>query len=473
MNIDFFIQLSLIYSVTYFILFLIQLAKLFFLQSNFRHHANRLKWLREICCTLTLLAVLLYFSMTCTSVLDGYYLPQLKNFLYITVLFQMVEIMLYPSMPITRRIAGIFLMTGFYPFWLNYFGGIWYWLMLAPTFYFLYEVPVSLYSVLQRMDNGLHRMAVNSALDGMPHGILIANRRGRTIFVNEHMKQVLARHGIGAQDNFFQIRDALFKKSTPEIGNIPVSADTFPVRSPDETTLFQYRLLDGGRQFYKLTAIDITEIDQINRQIARQTAALKVTNEDLTRLLGNLEHLVDENVRFNYRRNVHDVLGQRLSILHHYLDRGEMTDESLARIKDILIYTPQRILEDEQPDPNAFLQEIITTFEMLHFYIHVDGSLPEDNVIAMALIKVIREAVTNSIMHGKASNLFVRLRTDPLSAEISDDGRFIGPEKPKFGGGLSAIENNLELLGLKLEVDVSQGFRLFIRRAMPDTMRLA
>jgi len=106
------------------------------------------------------------------------------------------------------------------------------------------------------------------------------------------------------------------------------------------------------------------------------------------------------------------------------------------------------------------------------FLDHCHVSL-EDGPVALALLRVAQEALTNIHRHASAARVWVRLTSNGDSIELSvrDDGRGISPEFEggSFSGvGLQGMRHRMERLAGQFSVRrLKQGTRLVARAPMP------
>jgi signal transduction histidine kinase len=85
----------------------------------------------------------------------------------------------------------------------------------------------------------------------------------------------------------------------------------------------------------------------------------------------------------------------------------------------------------------------------------LDNFPPEQS---LHILRIIQEAVTNTILHAKASEVNVHIRAgdtrgDVLSIEISDDGGGFRPDGVHAGRGIGNMQSRAEALGGELRFD--------------------
>jgi signal transduction histidine kinase len=85
-----------------------------------------------------------------------------------------------------------------------------------------------------------------------------------------------------------------------------------------------------------------------------------------------------------------------------------------------------------------------------------------------ALLRIVREAVTNATRHGNASSISVELTNgDGLSLRIADDGVGFDPKDPSVGFGLISMRDRARALGGELRVASTPGHGTEVEVILP------
>lgn len=167
------------------------------------------------------------------------------------------------------------------------------------------------------------------------------------------------------------------------------------------------------------------------------------------------------------RARVHDVIGQRLSILHRYLEEGRLDDESLEQIDPLLRSIAADLRSGGAGEPAERLGDIVHAFGLVSVQIDVEGALPEDARVAAAFLQIIREASTNATKHAQAHRVHVRLWQEGADAgavarmTISNDGP-PAPVSYREGTGIPGMRHVAQDLGGSLEVHAAPPFTLTV-----------
>jgi len=203
---------------------------------------------------------------------------------------------------------------------------------------------------------------------------------------------------------------------------------------------------------------------------------------ELVRARQQLAQLAVTEERLRFARDLHDLIGQSLSVL---VLKSELVSKQLPddadettrqEVRDIA-YVARKSLNDVRdavagyrlPTLQAEISTARTALRAAGIGMLVEDSLgsllPEqDGVLAWCL----REAVTNVVKHSGAKKCEVRLfRADgSASLEVADDGR--GATSLNGGSGLAGMRERVELVGGTMNVGPQDGGGLHLRVSVPQ-----
>jgi PAS domain S-box-containing protein len=253
-----------------------------------------------------------------------------------------------------------------------------------------------------------------------------------------------------------------FYSQTPTISSGLVSMGLFRHKKKDgavmDVEMYSHDFLYNEKLARMVMAIDITEKLEATREFRKNTTQLRELSDHLLN--------IREAERTNIAREIHDELGQQLTILkmdvswiHQKLQKYD-DDPLFQKTADTLkllnetIKTVRRIATELRPSmlDDLGLVEAIEwqskEFEkrsgILISFESCVSTLPVSNEISTSLFRIYQEALTNIARHANAKNVFSKLQliNDQVILTIKDDG--IGFDMQTLG-----LKRTLGLLGMK------------------------
>ena len=128
-----------------------------------------------------------------------------------------------------------------------------------------------------------------------------------------------------------------------------------------------------------IIAYDISERDQLDRRLERTGKGLERAGTELAESLQRVQEVARIQASLHMRSRVHDVIGQRVSILHRCLEDDRLPDETVATLEPLLVGILDDLRVHEADDPQASLAAVIAAFELVGVRFCVTGSLPADD----------------------------------------------------------------------------------------------
>ena len=189
---------------------------------------------------------------------------------------------------------------------------------------------------------------------------------------------------------------------------------------------------------------------------------------------------VDEERR-RIARNLHDGLAQELAYIRMETSRMAATTPNGRTARVAL--AAQRALEESRGaiaslrgDEDAFSDELSTVAsdmvarEGARLSLDVDPDLDLRCEAREALMRVMREAISNGVRHGAATELAVELRAgDTVRMAVRDNGKGFLPGGPRPRGsfGLVSMRERVEALGGDLSVRSTPGEGTLVEVTLP------
>ncbi|KEI94509.1 histidine kinase [Clostridium botulinum A2B7 92] len=223
--------------------------------------------------------------------------------------------------------------------------------------------------------------------------------------------------------------------------------------------------------------IEKEEVNQLNEKL--QLANIKLQQYTL-----EVEELTASKERTMMAQELHDSLGHSLMALIMHLEfarkiyntKPDKVNEVLAKSEDIAkssissLREAVNLLKEEREIKhfNDSIQGIINNFQMLNnikIYFNTDKDL--DNLSASiknSMYKTIQESITNSIKHGKATEININITRGNLCIRLILNDNGVGCNKIIKSNGLIGIENRVASLNgsVKYHSNDNLGFGIYI-----------
>ena len=210
--------------------------------------------------------------------------------------------------------------------------------------------------------------------------------------------------------------------------------------------------------------------DILYRELLDTHKQLKQYVDEVNRL-----NVVEERNRI--ARDIHDTLGHNMTALIMQLQMAEhLIKEDIPRAEELLANAAKtaknsmtgirEVVETlrgaESPIPSEAIGSMIKEFSektgvTIKFQI-IEESTTQVTTANLALYRIIQEALTNAIRHGKATEISVSLNytVDSIGFQVTDNG--IGADVVKEGYGLKGIRERVKAFGGTIEFGSINGF---------------
>jgi len=214
----------------------------------------------------------------------------------------------------------------------------------------------------------------------------------------------------------------------------------------------------------------------LNERRARE--ALTAANAELEAARTLLAASVRQNERMRIARDLHDRVGHHLTALSLHLELAshlaappalEPIAQAQAISKELLHDVRAVVRElrvDSELDLRAALSRLLRGAPQLDTRLLIGADVDvRDSATAETLLRVVQEALTNTLRHARARRFEVALERagGELLLRMRDDGRGLGNAAP--GAGLHGMRERVEALGGQLRLDDGAG--LCIQARLP------
>ncbi len=348
-------------------------------------------------------------------------------------------------------------------------GAYWNIVAFCDISWFLFCALAGICSDLTRRFEEPSGLSIAEALMGMPLGILIIGPCGGSTFMNVQMRAILRALGLacdlGDQSKLWAKLSKLGRRLTTEAAQLGVpdaigkSNELLLVDLPDRTTwLFVLDAGSGKEDASKVMCMDVTDATRANAELSQTNVKLEAAANELRACMDDVICAAQTTAYLRMRSRVHDVIGQRLSILHRYLETGKTDESSVAELEELLSTVMADLRSKPDADAAAELRAIVDAFALVKVKVEVEGALPGGE-IGQAFVRIIRECCTNSCRHTHANCVSVKLESSGHAASltVADDG-VVPCAGYVEGGGIGGMRRELDNLGGKLDIKCEQGF---------------
>ena len=315
------------------------------------------------------------------------------------------------------------------------------------TILFLISIILALYIginiIYERIvkKESLSILSVKNAIDLSDNGIMFLNDKGNIILINVVMKDILKEYNIN--DNYI---DNLKEKEIKEIHNEHILKCL--------NRVWQLKINNNK----EIIALDITDIYKIQEKTRNQNIEIEENNKKILKTLNNIEEVEKEKKLIKIKNEFHDILGHRLSLFGEYLKQDNINKEEIKFMLDNLF---EQFTTLKSPEEN--LKKLIEVYKVFNINISIIGKLPKNKEVGETFFEIIREAVTNAIIHANSKNIKVVITNslEKIEMLITNDGikpnNFINENE-----GIKGMRRKLKEIGGILIIESEDNFILKI-----------
>ena len=339
-------------------------------------------------------------------------------------------------------------------------GGAYPFFFVASLLYFLVR---SIHICLIRrweLYTQISTISIKTAIDTLHTGLLLFRTKGDVLLCN-HRMDTLARQMTGQP-----LRNGVDFQQLLENGTLrgdcarEVLGNQQVFRLPDNSVwrITAHSIPMRRRTCVLLIADDVTAQWDAVTLLARQNEALEQRGRELRHTIEHLRTICEAEEVARNKDRIHDLLGQRISILLRTLRDGQKPDETL--LLEFAHSLPTALKESRTPSPSRRLEILQETFRGMAVDVEIQGALPKDEAVADTFAKIAVECVTNAVRHGYATRIqFNFFQNDCWRMTATDNG--IPPAKPiREGGGIGGMRRRIAQMGGVIELYTIPRFRI-------------
>ena len=304
-------------------------------------------------------------------------------------------------------------------------------------------------------ENKLQSTAIHDAVEVMTDGVIFADADGRIRLVNTTM--------LNFMETVFgkQYRNAkLFYKDLTTLQNNDfvelhvIDGQEYVHFTEGRWYRFTCKqiIIPDGRTMWQYLLADVTEEMFVTLLLQERNEEFSEKNVLAKQALLDLEIAQRHKTTDAVMHKIHDLLGQRISILQQVLNNQELQNyEYIAPlVNDVMADLRQDLI-----NPKETFEELVEAYRMTGIEVEVLGDLPTNQKQAEVFVTVLRDALSNAVRHGKAGHIKIRLG---YYMSVEDDG--VGCTDVKMGTGLSGMQKLLRDNNGDILISSEDGFKL-------------
>ena len=209
-----------------------------------------------------------------------------------------------------------------------------------------------------------------------------------------------------------------------------------------------------------LMASDATLHSLATSHLVDQNAQLEERNRELKRMLKNIEQICRTEETIHAKGRVHDLLGQRISVLLRSVREHKEPDQFL--LQSFANGLPEELKKTAQA-PEYSLKNLSRNFQGLGVNVYTEGNLPKDPSLHKIFYEIAAEAMTNSVRHGYATEIYIKLNENNKCWELSVTDNGLPKEEPVVeGGGLKNMRRKVLRMNGKFHYTSSPHFTITV-----------
>lgn len=244
-------------------------------------------------------------------------------------------------------------------------------------------------------------LSVKKSIDMANIGIMFLNTKGDIILINNLMCDLLKKFHIN-NDYISNLIDISFRRINNE----------YLIK--DNDIVWQLKINNN-----EVTLIDITNIYKLQEKIECQNKIIEEDNNKIIETINNIEKIEKTKNLLKIKNEYHDMLGHRLALFTKYLENDNKNSN------DIMFLLESIYDENNEISYKKKLDNLIKMYKIVGINIDIIGNFDIDERVGNIIYEVIREAVTNAIIHAESKNIIINIdkHLDKTILTIKNDGK--------------------------------------------------
>jgi hypothetical protein len=298
----------------------------------------------------------------------------------------------------------------------------------------------------QNLKTSINYYTIKQTLDNLDNGILIANKHNNIEYINISFLKLLKYYKINRYLGVDEIFNLL------RFNTIKTYNTDFTLEYKDDIILITKNEYKGQLE---LVFFNITKEEKLSSELIKNNEILETHKKEVIKELRNVEKIAKDNEIIRIKTNLHDMLGEQLSIIHQFIDYDNLTN--LVPIKKMI---RENLYKN---DYDIDLDELLKSYKLVGVNISINGQLKFNNEINKNIVKAIRECINNAIRHGNANKIEIDIKETNLNILISIKNNGSLPKEINENNGIKNIKENLSKINGELVYSLSPIFTANIK----------
>jgi hypothetical protein len=254
---------------------------------------------------------------------------------------------------------------------------------------------------------------------------------------------------------------SIWKQITALVKEAPEASKTNSLLIRNETQSFLFTKTQLSK-YIQISFLDITEEECLLKEIKLMNQQEIKRQNELKRLFDSIKIVEKEQAALDLKYQIHDIIAQRIAILHHFLVQIK-APQSLLEIKTMMkgmfFDIHEHILR-----PDDKMCHLITSYLRIGVKLKITGeNLLKDPQEIRIITKIIREATTNAIRHGGATKVNINITKIDGNTKVIITNNGTLPELINEDHGLGGIREAIKILKGEFKIETQTELRLIIK----------
>lgn len=298
---------------------------------------------------------------------------------------------------------------------------------------------------------------VRQGFNSLDSGVLFANSYGQISFINKAMRQYFKELGIDEYvktDEICERIEALASANGRRISN-----KSAMVLLGGDYLVFSW--VKKQRVVEQISCRNVTDEEMILLELNKSRENEKKIQAELEEAIKKIEAVETQKEILRIKGNLHDVMAQRLSILHGIVHYGGFDDVDLKKIKELIANMMPEMYGGFEVSLQDRINELVNSFALIGVDLHVADPVYSISD-KMPVLKVLRECTTNAVRHGGATVVTAEaeVTTDGYRLIVTDNGSSC--KDVIYGNGLLGIGYAVEATGGYITVETDPSFTVSV-----------